>query len=142
MCIGEELLKQDQVSGGSSEDADKVKPFRSLAMKQRQLNPTSAKQQVTYYDAVLIATDSDFLESRRCRQFFHENAVFEDDAVLMEMKAVTQQDLDNQQNALRSPERHWWTVELDDDIRKWSWMTWLKIILVNLVVTSSTCIVV
>lgn len=42
-----------------------------------------------FYDAFLIATDNDFLETSRVRLLFKENAVFDTDAQLFEMAAYT-----------------------------------------------------
>ncbi|KAL2918772.1 hypothetical protein HK105_201606 [Polyrhizophydium stewartii] len=45
--------------------------------------------EVRIYDAILIATDNDFLESSKTRALFRENAVVPEDAKLFEMPAYT-----------------------------------------------------
>ncbi|KAH9244406.1 hypothetical protein BASA81_018193 [Batrachochytrium salamandrivorans] len=44
---------------------------------------------IIIYDAFLIATDNDFLESSKIRALFRENAIVPDDAKLFEMPAYT-----------------------------------------------------
>lgn len=54
------------------------------------------------FDAVLLATDGDFLEQSRIRAIFRENAVHQQDAVLFEMPPFTGDDNnDGVTNALR-----------------------------------------
>ncbi|KAJ3300040.1 hypothetical protein HK104_005036 [Borealophlyctis nickersoniae] len=51
--------------------------------------PKSEGANVKVYDAVLFATDNDFLESSRIRAIFRENAVTSQDAKLFEMPPYT-----------------------------------------------------
>ncbi|KAJ3415209.1 hypothetical protein HDV05_005349 [Chytridiales sp. JEL 0842] len=115
----EEGEGDQKVSDQTQEDYDKVKPFGSPASQQalteaatelkkpRKLSlfpgkdndskkdmvalpkeETEAEGTVTY-DAILFATDNDFLESSRVRSIFKENAQTPQDAVLFEMPPYT-----------------------------------------------------
>ena len=50
--------------------------------------PSPPEEEETFYDAVLIATDNDFLETSRVRALFREHAVTADDWRLFEMPPV------------------------------------------------------
>jgi hypothetical protein len=60
--------------------------------KKMSVGGVTASKEEWFYDAVLIATDSDFLETSRIRQMFRDNAVNPSDAVLFEMPPYTGED--------------------------------------------------
>ncbi|KAI3644930.1 hypothetical protein MP228_011094 [Amoeboaphelidium protococcarum] len=92
---------------------DEVKPFGglnivavedvdSLSRTQQDQTINQQKGDVVSFDAVLLATDGDFLEQSRIRAIFRENAVHQQDAVLFEMPPFTGDDNnDGVTNALR-----------------------------------------
>jgi hypothetical protein len=81
------LLESDRESAPDSpdgptagEDNDTVKPFKNMGDRQ-----SPVAQPVEFYDAILFATDSDFLEQSACRATFKANAINMEEAQLLEM---------------------------------------------------------
>lgn len=94
--------KGDESLASAAGDFDLVNPFEHASLSPVAEKPAvhgvpaeSLKSTVSgggeevFYDAVLIATDNDFLETSRVRALFRENAVQSADAVLFEMPPYT-----------------------------------------------------
>lgn len=78
--------------GLAEEKEDSDIPIAQNPKKPKELNLLALKpkeQEELVYDAILIANDSDFLETSKTRQIFRENAINPSDAVLFEMPAYT-----------------------------------------------------
>lgn len=92
--LAEDVEGEQRAVTMKSEDTDTVKQFRNLAKqpKQQQQPASPAPLKESYYEAVLFATDSDFLEQGSIRAMFKANAVQLDDATLFEMAAYNGQD--------------------------------------------------
>ncbi|KAJ1532682.1 hypothetical protein HK405_000908, partial [Cladochytrium tenue] len=95
--------------GPGEEDFDTVRPFGRAAVSAAGSPPTLPGPQIegatpsppspqppppVTYDAVLFATDNDYLESARVRAFFRSHALCKEDNVLFEMPEYTQEDED------------------------------------------------
>ncbi|KAJ3075752.1 hypothetical protein HDU98_006990 [Podochytrium sp. JEL0797] len=79
---------------GEDEDYDFVNPFgspkkMSASTGGRNDEEEVGEGQVVTYDALLFATDDDFLENSKIRTLFRQNAVAPEDAKLFEMTPVT-----------------------------------------------------
>jgi hypothetical protein len=74
------------IEGDDGEEGGKLGPAQRLLDMSDSLD-----QYEVFYDAVLLATDNDFLESARVRTVFRENAVHESDSILFEMPPFTGQ---------------------------------------------------
>jgi hypothetical protein len=107
-----EMNRLDKASGGKNDDTDAVKQFGSGGLpsprKQNMSSPlksmfASVSEEDTIHepadetedmdgiewDAVLFATDTDFLEQSRTRLLFKNNATVDEDAMLFKMKPFT-----------------------------------------------------
>ncbi|KAJ3107180.1 hypothetical protein HDU97_004600 [Phlyctochytrium planicorne] len=87
----------------TEDDYDVVKPFggdvfspkREAILEEdeegegKEAPPTSPTKEFKMFDAVLFATDNDFLESAKIRSIFKLNSIQTEDAVLFEMKPFT-----------------------------------------------------
>ncbi|KAI8812512.1 hypothetical protein BJ742DRAFT_705616 [Cladochytrium replicatum] len=74
------------------QDFDVVKPFGSSAVTTEPLGTTAKSPKTAapvIYDALLFATDNDFLETSKTRAIFKENALQPEDAKLFEMPPYT-----------------------------------------------------
>jgi hypothetical protein len=77
--LDDEKQKMQQPSGYVAE-----RETTSTAQQLEPQKPTTVKEE-HFYDAMLLATDTDFLESSRVRTLFRQNAVHPSDATLFEM---------------------------------------------------------
>jgi hypothetical protein len=104
-----EMVKADKASGGKDDDTDSVKQFGSgnAPSPRKNLSPLKSMfggitEEGVYedagetedmdsieWDAVLFATDTDFLEQSKVRLMFKMNAIVEEDAMLFKMKPFT-----------------------------------------------------
>lgn len=80
------ISEKDEVNGTGTEETKESSPVKSIPATASQ---ESQKEATQIYDAVLFATDNDFLEMSKIRALFRENAITSDDAKLFEMPAYT-----------------------------------------------------
>ncbi|KAJ3117167.1 hypothetical protein HDU96_007720 [Phlyctochytrium bullatum] len=95
------LMASERVENATNQDYDSVAPFSKEAFSPKsppiaeederevEIESPKSRSEIKTYDAVLFATDNDFLESARIRSIFKHNAVQPEDAVLFEMKPFT-----------------------------------------------------
>ncbi|ORY47667.1 hypothetical protein BCR33DRAFT_764075 [Rhizoclosmatium globosum] len=84
-AAGEELLDYDEVNPFASPE----RGMPSMISEEEEEVEESKEDEITTYDAILFATDDDFLESSRIRAVFRDNAVLPEEAKLFEMTPVT-----------------------------------------------------
>ncbi|KAJ3214858.1 hypothetical protein HDU67_001123 [Dinochytrium kinnereticum] len=108
------MVAAEKAQGSMVEDYDIVSPFSAgatfspksatIVEVEEEINEkpffdaahnNAAPKPVRTFDAVLFATDNDFLESARVRSIFKQNALHPDDAVLFEMKPFTGSEVDS-----------------------------------------------
>ncbi|KAJ3056355.1 hypothetical protein HDU99_007416 [Rhizoclosmatium hyalinum] len=84
-AAGEELLDYDEVNPFASPE----RGMPNMISEEEEEVEESKEDEITTYDAILFATDDDFLESSRIRAVFRDNAVLPEEAKLFEMTPVT-----------------------------------------------------
>jgi hypothetical protein len=77
-------------------------PLAESLFEPRPVTPVNTAESSVeeYYEAVLIATDGDFLDMSSVRSIFRENALQKSDAVLFEMPPVTEETLRQREEGL------------------------------------------
>lgn len=86
-----QMVKDEQTNLDNISDYDSVSPFGSITKSD--LSPTKKEDEdledTAVWDAILFATDSDFLESSKTRLIFRENAIYPEDSALFKMAEFT-----------------------------------------------------
>ncbi|KAJ3407544.1 hypothetical protein HDU80_008462 [Chytriomyces hyalinus] len=114
MVKEESETQQPQSSSHDGPDYDRVNPFGSPVKKDfdeavvRHSNQEDENNDTQFiaYEAILFATDNDFLEDSKVRRVFKDNAVVPEEAALFEMTPVTSEIPDSPVSGQRHHHRH------------------------------------